>query len=257
MLQTIVFNTKFGNFTLPQNDRIILHEFKNGGHWGESDIDFFLSIIDKNKNILEYGSHVGTHTIPYAKFIGDTNVVYSFEPQYDLYKLLLKNLFNNNVLQKVIHQNASLFYYSGEAKMNSHFVDGDYLGSVTDSKELGVDCNYGGLTLGADGEKTSCYKMDDIDFQNLGFIHSDAQGCDNIIFWGGRETIAKHKPIIYYEDSNFDERQLQLNTNIYLETIKKNYDIPNEALSFDVANFCIHELGYKTFKSGFNSYLIP
>ena len=256
-MKTVNYNTKYGKFILPENDRIILSEFRLGGHWGQKDIDFFLSIIDRDKNILEYGSHVGTHTIPYAKFINENRIVYSFEPQSDMYELLLKNIELNDIQNKIKCVKGCLFYYTGLAQMNSHFIDGDFLGSVEESKLVGHQCNYGGLTLGANGESTECFRMDDLNLENIGFIHSDAQGCDNIIFWGGRETIAKYKPIIFYEDSNFDSYNREMKSNIYVETIIKNYDVPESAVSFNVADFCIKELGYKTYSKGFSSYLLP
>jgi hypothetical protein len=98
--------------------------------------------------------------------------------------------------------------------------------------------------------------MDDLTFDNLGFIHSDAQGSDNIIFWGGRETISKFKPIIFYEDSKYDDKN-NIVHNFFLDRIKQSYDIPTEALTFDVGEFCVNELGYKTWKAGYSSYLIP
>lgn len=257
MHNNVIFYTKYGTFKIPKNDKIILGGFISGKHWGQDEIDFVCSLIDRDKNILEYGSHVGTHTIPYAKFIDNNSTVYSFEPQTNIFEILSDNIRINNVAEKVIHKNASLFYFTGQVRMNSEFIDGHFLGSVAEANLSGVDCNYGGLTLGSDGQLVDCYKMDDLKLENLGFIHSDAQGCDNIIFWGGRETISKFKPIILYEDSNFEIITESLGKNIYRETITNSYDIPEEVLSFDISKFCVEELGYRTYQKGLNSYLIP
>lgn len=255
-IRTKSFDTKYGNIVLPINDKYFIDVFNQGRYFGKDDIEYCLSIINKSKNILEYGSHVGTHTIAYASSIDENSIVYSFEPQKDIFTILLKNIKNNNLNNKIVARQASLFHYTGNVSLNENFIDGDYLGDVESSKDSGVDCNYGGLTLGVGGEQVSCYKIDDLELQNLGFIHSDAQGSENIIFWGGRETISKFKPIIFFENANYDENN-KLVDNIFLNKVKSSYQIDDVITNFDIGQFCVEELGYKTYIEGYNSYLIP
>jgi hypothetical protein len=44
-------------------------------------------------------------------------------------------------------------------------------------------------------------KLDDLDLENIGYIHCDAQGAEPFIFSCGKQFIKKHRPIILYEDS--------------------------------------------------------
>lgn len=249
-----IFNTKYGKFIIPDHEEFFIKEFTEKGYWEEDELIHILSLIDKDKNILEFGSHLGTDTIPYANHINENCVVYSFEPQKDIFNILQKNIINNNLQHKIICKNAALFYYDGVAFMNGEFMDGSskYQKSI-DAFNNGLYGNYGGLSLGKDGENTDCFKIDNLKLENLGFIHSDAQGAEPFIFWGAKETIKKYKPTIIYEN-------IDLYGDYLYKKITESYDIPEEIVNFDIVDFCINELGYKNKINGvgnINTLLYP
>jgi hypothetical protein len=132
--------------------------------------------------------------------------------------------------------------------MNATILDGPYRGNLTELDSNTI-ANYGGLCLGKDGENVKCYKMDDLNLENIGFIHSDAQGAEPYIFWGAKETIRKFRPIIFYENAK--------NESYLFENIKKYYDVDSEIYNFSIKDFCINELGYRQHIEGNDSYLIP
>jgi FkbM family methyltransferase len=249
-----IFNTKYGKFIIPEFEEYFIKEFNKGLYWDENELTNTLSLIDKNKNVLEFGSHLGTNTIPYANHIEENCVVYSFEPQKKIYNILQKNIINNNLQHKIISKNASLFYYDGVATMNEEFLDGSSINQKSiDAFDNGLYGNYGGLSLGKNGENTECFKIDSLNLENLGFIHSDAQGAEPFILWGAKETIKKYRPIILYEDIN-------LYGDYLYRKIIESYNIPEEISNFDISEYCLNELNYK-YKidkdSQFNSILIP
>lgn len=234
-----MFDTKYGKIIIPEFEEYFIKQFTESGYWGEDELICNLSLIDKTKNVLEFGSHIGTNTLPYAKHINDNCKLYSFEPQKNIYDMLQKNIINNDLQGKVISKNAALFYYSGVANMNGKFLDGTSAGQESiNAFDNGVFGNYGGLSLGEGGENTECFKIDDLNLENLGFIHSDAQGAEPFIFWGARETISKYRPIIYYED-------ITLHGDYLYNQITESYDVPKEIANFNILDFCMNELGYR------------
>lgn len=249
------FDTKYGLITLYKNEIFIGEIFRRGLYWEEKAILKLKEFIDPNKNILEIGGHCGTSSIVYASFLNPGKKVYVFEPQYNMYNLLLRNIEQNNLKHKIIPYNLGVFCYNGIGKMNNIDIDGG--GGVVQKRyneESDLGCNFGGIGLGQDGEEVNLVTIDSMKLDNIGFIHCDAQGAENFIFSKGVETIKKHRPLILYEN-NF------LHAKHFYDNICNSYPMYKEESEFDVKKFCMEELGYEFcfehFDGGIDTLLIP
>jgi FkbM family methyltransferase len=249
------YNTKYGSITLYKNDVYIRDPFKNGSYW---DIDTLLMLrkyIDPNRNILEIGGHCGTSSVVYSSFLNDKNKIYVYEPQKKLYKLLLKNIKQNNLQNKIIPYNLGVFCYEGNAKMNNIDLDGG--GGVVEKRykeENNLNCNFGGIGLGIDGEDINLTTIDNMKLEDIGFIHCDAQGSENFIFSKGIETIQKYRPVILYENNELHGRYLY-------DNVCNSYPDYKEESIFDIKKYCMETLNYSKFIDQFNggvdTLLIP
>jgi hypothetical protein len=93
-----------------------------------------------------------------------------------------------------------------------------------------------------------------MNFENIGFIHCDAQGSENFIFSKSIDTIRRCRPVILYENYEF-----------YGDFLYKNvcnaYPQYKENSLFDLKKFCMEELKYSKFIDRFNdgidTLLIP
>lgn len=102
-------STKYGLITLYQNEVYIGSEFKQGRYW---DIDTMLKLrryIDPRRNILEIGGHCGTSSIIYASFLNVPQKVYVYEPQRNMYDLLVHNIHQNHLQNKIIPHPLGVF----------------------------------------------------------------------------------------------------------------------------------------------------
>lgn len=240
------YYTKYGIITLRANEIFIGKDFKNGSYW---DIDTLLKLqeyIDPNKNILEIGGHCGTSTLVYSSFLSDNNKIFVYEPQVNMYNLLVHNIYQNQLQHKIVPHNLGVFCYEGNATMNDIDLDG---GGGTVSKryneEQDLCCNFGGIGLGNGGENIKLTTIDNMDHDNIGFIHCDAQGAENFIFSCGLETIKKYRPVILYEDNEVHGRYLYDNVcNAYPNYIENS--------KFNIKKYCMEELNYSKFIDGFN-----
>jgi len=282
------YNTKYGLITLYKNDVIIGQDFKNGGYW---DIDTLFTLreyIDPHRNILEIGGHCGTSSIIYASFLHETNnsynlleninqnnleieaysntssiyasilnekKIYVYEPQRNMYNLLVKNINQNNLQNKIIPYNLGVFCFEGKGKMNNIDLDGG--GGVVVKRyneENNLDCNFGGITLGDDGENITLTTIDNMKLDDIGYIHCDAQGSENFIFSKGIETIKKYRPVILYENNEL------YGTYLY-DNVCKSYPNYKDESKFDIKNYCMEQLNYSKFIEKFNgsidTLLIP
>lgn len=241
------FKTKYGLVTLYKNDCIIRKPFVSGSYW---DIDTLLKLkpyINPNRNILEIGGHCGTSTIIYSSFLSSDRKVFVYEPQRNMYNLLVKNINQNSLKSKIIPHNIGAFCYRGIGVMNSSDLDcsgGDVKKRY--NEENNYACNFGGVSLGKDGENVRLTTIDSMNLDDIGFIHCDAEGSENFIFSKGIETIKKNRPVIFYEN-NKDFRRINY------DIVCKSYPQYGNESKFDIKKYCIEELNYKTFIDRFNN----
>jgi FkbM family methyltransferase len=248
------FNTEYGIITLYRNDSYIIGPFLKGSYWDKDLLVKMKEIINPNRNILEIGGHCGTTTLAYASFLNDDKKIYVFEPQKKLFDLLLHNISQNSLQHKVFPVNKGVFAFTGKGEMNDIDIDGEEAGCLVQKRyeeENMRACNFGGISLGTNGEKIDLIMVDDMELEDIGLIHCDAQGSESFIFSKAVNTIRKHRPIILFEDDGgfFHKRICNLYPNL------------KEESTFDLTKFCMEELKYSyakiNFDGNFNNLLIP
>ena len=249
------YNTKYGLITLYKNEAFIGNDFKNGNYW---DIDTLLLLqeyINPNRNILEIGGHCGTSSIVYASFLNNENKIYVYEPQINMFNLLVQNINQNNLQNKIIPNNLGVFCFEGNGQMSNIDLDGG--GGIVEKRyneECDINCNFGGIGLGIDGENIKLTTIDNMDLDDIGFIHCDAQGSESFIFSKGLETIKKYRPVILYENNISYAHYLYNN-------VCTSYPNYKEESIFDIKKYCMEQLNYSRFIDRFNggidTLLIP
>ena len=238
------YDTKYGLITLYKNEVYIGNQFKHGYYW---DIDTLLKLqkyIDPNRNILEIGGHCGTSTIVYSSFINKK--IYVYEPQRNMYNLLVQNINQNNLQNKIIAHNLGVFCYEGFGKMNEIDLDGG--GGIVSKRyeeENNLSCNFGGIGLGSNGEDINLTIIDNMKIDDIGYIHCDAQGAENFIFSKSIETIKKYRPVIFYENNEKYDKVLYNN-------VCNSYPNYKEESIFDIKKYCIETLNYSKYIDNFN-----
>ena len=255
MDNTDTFNTDYGLVTLYKNECYIGEVFKTGGYWDLNTLLLLQQYIDPKQNILEIGAHCGTSSIVYSSFLNNDNKVYAYEPQKNIYNLLIKNINQNNLQNKIIPYNLGVFCFEGNANMNNIDLDGG--GGIIAKRyneENNLDCNFGGVGLGTDGENITLITVDNMILDNIGFIHCDAQGAETFIFSKALNTIKKNRPIILYENNIIFAKYLY-------ESVCNSYPTYTTESVFDIKKYCMEELNYSTCIDNFNgsidTLLIP
>lgn len=250
------FNTKYGKITLYKNETYIIQDFKQDSYWDINTLNLSHQYINPNKDILEIGGHCGTSTIVYASFLNNKNKIYVYEPQKNMYKLLIKNIKQNNLEQKIIPFNYAIFCKNMNMNMNNIDMDGGG-GIVSEryNKENHLKCNFGGICLGINGEKVKSITIDDnMKYTNIGFIHCDAQGSENFIFSKAIKFIEDNRPVILYENNYKYSKYLY-------NKVCDSYPEFIENSKFNLENYCIEKLKYSKvihrFNGGFDDLLIP
>lgn len=249
------FNTKYGLISLYENDLFIVDPFNRGGYMDEDTLLKLKSYINPDLNILEIGGHCGTSSVVYSSFLNKDAKIFVFEPQRELYELLILNIKQNNLQDKIIPYNLGVFCFKGTARMNDVTLDGGGGNAFKRyNEEKNLPCNFGGLPLGINGAEIEVTTIDDMNLNNIGFIHCDAQGAENFIFSKSLNMISKNKPTIFYENKDFH------GTYLY-DSICKSYPQYEKESVFDIKKYCIENLKYSEsidrFNGGVDTLLIP
>jgi FkbM family methyltransferase len=224
----------------------------------DRDMQMVKKHIPKYKNIIEIGAHCGIQTLFYKQQISSNCKYYAFEPQTKIYKLLRHNIDQNNLNIKTYR--AACFCFTGYLNLNDEVeeicVDLDRktpkFNSILELEQNKKMINYGGVCIGTGGEKTKCYKLDNMGFDNIGFIHSDAQGAEPYLFYGARKLIKRNKPVIFFEN-------IELYGKYLYKIVQKAYPKYEKQSGFNIIDYCMNDLKYsKCINMGqFDTLLIP
>ena len=235
-----------------------------GGHCGTSSIIYASFLNEKkklyepehnmynllveniNQNIFEIEGYKKTSSTIYSSFLNEKKI-YVYEPQRNMYNLLVQNINQNNLQNKIIPHNLGVFCFEGKGKMNNIELDGrGAIVSKRYNEENNLDCNFGAIPLGDDGEDINLTTIDNMKLDDIGFIHCDAEGSENFLFSKGIETIKKCRPVILYENKDFNGTELH-------DNVCKSYPNYKEESMFDIKKYCMEQLNYSTFIDRFNN----
>lgn len=218
--------TIYGEIEVIDNDHIG-EMFKSGKYYELEYINICLFNNFKRRNVaLDIGANIGSYTLPLAL---NYKTVLAFEPQPKLNKILNNNV-STNFLKNVEVKDFALGHYSGTTSMQLESCPG----------------NYGSVSIGTAGEKVKIKTLDSLGYKNIDFIKIDVEGAEKLVIYGGRETIKKYKPFIFFEHTNIKE---------FLD----RYHIgESEIREFNVFEFLFHECEYdKIIKFSKNYLAIP
>lgn len=233
--------TEYGIFKVLSSD-YIGKKFIAGEHYEHDKIKKALEYINVGDTVLDVGANIGVHTIPYIQKIGKLGTIHAFEPQGLIYQLLEDNVNLNCNYPNVHLYHMAIGHNECETTM-SGFCDGkpiDYHRSQ--------QTNYGGISLGKHGEKIVMRTIDSFDFDRVNFIKIDVEGAEKLVIWGARETIRKHRPVVFFEE----------NWKKITNDMKSMYKLSNEIVNFDIRNFFLNELKYSDIiKIGSNYMAVP
>jgi hypothetical protein len=113
------------------------------------------------------------------------------------------------------------------------------------NEEKYLNCNFGGIGLGKNGENIDLITVDSMGIDNIGFIHCDAQGSENFIFSTALDTIKKNKPVILYENNELYGRYLY-------DNVCNSYPEWKENSKFNIEKYCMETLDYSKIIRKFN-----
>jgi FkbM family methyltransferase len=136
--------------------------------------------------VIDAGAHIGSLTVPIARFVGPSGQVYAFEPQRKVHRELVHNVRLNN-LTNVKTLRLALGADFGVVEMNPV------------KKADGQKKADGTIRIGEGGDKVELRPLDSFDLENVSVMKIDVEGYQAEVLKGATKTIRRWKPVLIIE----------------------------------------------------------
>lgn len=144
----------------------------------------------EGKTILDVGANFGFHSLEFADLVGASGTIHSFEPQKLIYYQLCGNVILNGHRNITCH-NLALSDTHTTLKMENPQYESPNTINIGNS-HLDAFYHHG-------FNYVDVQTLDSFEFNDVAVLKIDVQGYEPKVLDGARETIAKHKPVIFIE----------------------------------------------------------
>lgn len=175
----------------PTDRHSLLGLANTGEEWEKEDTNFLRNLIKEGDNVIDVGASYGFHSVLFARLIGPSGIVYSFEPSYVVFQELLQNLNLNDIKNCKVEQSA-LGNTSGHA--NLYFYKDLGSGASSFKKRWIGKPQVERCKLMTLDEHVHSKKM-----KNIKFIKCDVEGAELDVFKGSLSLLKRDKPTVMFE----------------------------------------------------------
>ena len=174
------------NFIVHKNDTCVADSLRKGELFEKFIVTFVKHFINPNKNIIDLGANIGTHSIIYSNYTNGT--VYSFEPQKVVFDILNKNV-ELNKCKNIITHNFGGSNINKKFYMNACYKNKDNQGAFKIDETLD---NTNGLEI-------ECRIIDELNIENVCYIKIDVEGHEYEALLGLKKILLRDHPSLMIE----------------------------------------------------------
>lgn len=198
---------RYGKIMYNQLDMFVGKSLKLYGEYSQGEAEAFDQLVRPGNWVVEVGANIGSHTIHLAQLVGDSGVVWAFEPQRLVFQLLAGNMAINGLTNVYCKQNC--------------VSDAPGIVKVPQLDATKVN-NWGGLSMlnHAKGEPVEAIALDSLNLEKCDFLKIDVEGMELQVLRGAARLIDRCRPIIYTEIDREDK-----NTAVFAFLWEKGYRI--------------------------------
>lgn len=184
-----------GIFFLSDEKDLIETRMRQGG-W-EKHIQYVMhKYLNPNKNVIDIGAYIGSHTVHLAKGLKN-GIVYAFEPQWNIRRKLEGNLMLNQINNARVfpyalgpeNEIASINYNNEDNKGGAHICSKNGTGRIKNCVQSQNTNKY----------SIEVRSLDSFNFSNIGLIKIDVEGFELQVLKGAKRTIEASRPIMVIE----------------------------------------------------------
>jgi FkbM family methyltransferase len=180
---------RHGVMLFNQNDEVVGRSLREYGEYSELEMEMLGRFLSPGDIVLDLGANIGAHTLYFARRVGSTGRVISFEPQRVVFQTLGANAALNSLTNVWTLQAGA-----GEAEGQTHLPPLDY--SRPD--------NFGAVSLdnAEEGEPVPVHTVDSLELAACAMIKMDVEGWEIQALRGATDTLSRCRPLLYLENHN-------------------------------------------------------
>jgi FkbM family methyltransferase len=190
-----VHRARHGLICHEEQDDTIGASLRTYGEWAEEEIYFLSAFVPAQAVVLDVGANVGTHTLAFSRCAGARGLVIAIDAQERMHELLVLNVALNAVenvrcIRAIAGRETGVRFVAPEChQARTNFGAVSYLDSSTKG-----DRAKGLVPL-------SMITVDDLSLEGCDLMKIDVEGMELDVLLGAVETIARHRPPIYFEQA--------------------------------------------------------
>ena len=181
--------------------------------------------IKPNTNVLDIGSHIGTHTVTMAQAVGEQGHVFAFEPQRKIYRELVVNLRLNSIMNVTP-------YHVAVGMENATVVLSEAIPQNEGARFVSSDLQEG-------AEKVEMRTLDSFGISNISFVKIDVEYFELDVLKGGLNTFLKEKPVILIEiqGNHVQASQVSQDKIAHMKAMRRKVISYLESMGYSVSHF--------------------
>ncbi len=180
------------------------------GEYGEIEMNFMQLLVQAGRDAVEVGANMGSHTVPLARLVAaNGRRLMAVEPQPVVFQNMCANVALNRLLN-VHTENCACSDAPGWLSFDlpDYTATGNF-GGVTMNPLLAQAPAQGAVQAAAlaGRQRVRSVPLDDLldDSWDVGFLKIDVEGFEQQVLQGARNTLARHRPIIYLENDRVEK----------------------------------------------------
>ncbi len=181
--------TNHGDFFLDKGGDIIKRILRRNIIWEPVNGELIKKFSREGSVVVDIGAHIGTHVISMSNCVGAQGSVWAFEPQRKIYRELVMNL----ALNKLNNVKTKRCALGNETKTIAMCPASQPLSSNEGSTHVCTE------STGIEQDVAEMRTLDSFNLTNVSFMKIDAEGSEDQVLEGARETIMRNRPVMIIE----------------------------------------------------------
>ena len=191
----VLYKGRHGVFCHIAADQTIGASLRMYGEWAEEELFLLSHLVREGDVVVDVGANIGTHTIAFARFVGNTGQVIAIDAQFLAFRLLSFNIVLNGA-HNVVPINA-LAERTNSLKMVSDLESGENLGAMSFA-----NVDFDRVDTQQPLRPLPAIAIDSLMLRQCDLIKIDVEGMELHVLSGAMETLSRYRPFVYFEQTS-------------------------------------------------------
>lgn len=198
-------DTRHGLVTLFANDTgAISDSLRLYGEWAQNELSFMLCMVRPGDVVIDVGGYIGTHTLAFARHVGEHGQVITIEAQAASYELLSRNI-RDNGLTNVRAVNAIASSVGQEEQIPAINIETPASYGSASLRDVFVQGARHREPSGGSEQSVKSIALDELSIASCALVKIDVEGMEDMVLRGAKELIRRHFPAIYAECNSLED----------------------------------------------------